>query len=106
MNGPTDWNQIGLQVNAVPESCCKELPAQGKCDANSIHLYEDGCMMRLKAAIESSALILGGVGVGIAIVQVSSKNTITLWFACTLIDSNNLLQLSNYISKNTFKNWF
>ncbi|EFN80735.1 CD63 antigen [Harpegnathos saltator] len=68
MNGPGDWNQI-VQGNIVPDSCCKELPAQGKCDSNSIHLNEDGCMAKLKAAIENSALILGGVGVGIAIVQ-------------------------------------
>jgi CD63 antigen len=82
MNGPTDWNQIGLRDNAVPDSCCKELPAHGKCDSNSIHLYEDGCMLRLKAAIESSALILGGVGVGIAIVQL-----IGVIFACCLARS-------------------
>lgn len=74
MNGPTDWTQLGSIDNIIPESCCKEVPAQGKCDSNSIHLHEDGCMMRLKAAIENSALILGGVGVGIAIVQVRLIN--------------------------------
>lgn len=77
MNGATDWNQFDTQ-NIIPDSCCKELPAEGKCDSNSIYPYEDGCMMRLKAAIESSALILGGVGVGIAIVQVSSKGSIVM----------------------------
>ncbi|XP_014480566.1 PREDICTED: CD63 antigen-like isoform X2 [Dinoponera quadriceps] len=82
MNSPADWIQFGSEDNTIPESCCKELPAQGKCDANSIHLFEDGCMMRLKAAIESSALILGGVGVGIAIVQL-----IGVIFACCLARS-------------------
>ncbi|XP_032669102.1 CD63 antigen-like isoform X1 [Odontomachus brunneus] len=82
INGPTDWTQLGTVNNIIPESCCKELPTQGKCDSNSIHLYESGCMVRLEAAIESSALILGGVGVGVAIVQL-----IGVIFACCLARS-------------------
>lgn len=74
MNGPTDWPQTGFPDNTLPDSCCKELPSPGKCDLNSVHIYDSGCMVRLQGAIESSALILGGVGVGIAVVQVISKS--------------------------------
>lgn len=73
MNSPSDWTQV-FKDTTVPDSCCKELLANSGCDANSIHLNEDGCKMRLQSAIESSALILGGVGIGIALVQVSWKS--------------------------------
>lgn len=74
MNNPADWSRIGFVDNTVPESCCKELPTQSKCDVNSIHVNGDGCMMKLQSAIENNAMILGGVGIGIALIQVSSKS--------------------------------
>lgn len=74
MNGPADWPRIGFIDNNVPDSCCKEVPSQSKCDVNSIHVYGDGCMMKLQSAIENNAMILGGVGIGVALIQVSSKS--------------------------------
>jgi CD63 antigen len=73
MNGPMDWPMVGFPGNTVPDSCCKEVPSQSKCDLNSIHVYNDGCMVKLQSAIENNAMILGGVGIGIALIQVSSK---------------------------------
>lgn len=73
MNGPADWPKIGFPNNNVPDTCCNEIPAQSKCDLNSIHIHDEGCMVKLKSAIENNAMILGGVGIGIALIQVSSK---------------------------------
>jgi len=73
MNGPADWPMVGFSGNTVPDSCCKEVPSQSKCDLNSVHVYNDGCMTKLQSAIENNAMILGGVGIGIALIQVSSK---------------------------------
>ncbi|KZC11628.1 CD63 antigen, partial [Dufourea novaeangliae] len=70
MVGPNDWVHVGFSDNTVPNSCCKEVPKGSKCDLNSIHIYEEGCMNSLQGAIERNALILGGVGIGIAIIQV------------------------------------
>jgi len=74
MNSPADWPNIGFHGKTVPDSCCKEIPAQSRCDLNSVHVYEDGCMMILQSAIESNAMILGGVGIGIALIQVSTNS--------------------------------
>ncbi|KAH0949791.1 hypothetical protein HN011_007427 [Eciton burchellii] len=82
MNGPTDWPMVGFPGNTVPDSCCKEVPSQSKCDLNSIHVYSDGCMAKLQSAIENNAMILGGVGIGIALIQL-----IGVIFACCLARS-------------------
>lgn len=83
MNSPADWSRVGFVENTVPESCCKEVPSQGsKCDVNSIHVNGDGCMMKLQYAIENNAMILGGVGIGIALIQL-----IGVVFACCLARS-------------------
>ena len=70
MIGPTDWTHVGFAENTVPNSCCKEIPEGSKCDSNSIHIHLNGCMGNLQSATEHNALILGGVGIGIAIIQV------------------------------------
>ncbi|EZA58822.1 CD63 antigen [Ooceraea biroi] len=82
MNGPADWPMVGFPSNTVPDSCCKELPTQSKCDLNSIHIYGEGCMTKLQSAIENNAMILGGVGIGIALIQL-----IGVIFACCLARS-------------------
>ncbi|XP_076651513.1 CD63 antigen [Halictus rubicundus] len=82
MTGPADWASAGFSSNILPNSCCKEILKGDKCDTNTIHKYEDGCMHNLQAAIEHNALILGSVGIGIAIIQV-----IGVIFACCLARS-------------------
>nr|XP_012143511.1 PREDICTED: CD63 antigen-like [Megachile rotundata] len=77
-----DWARAGFPDNTVPNSCCKEVPQGNTCDSNSIHVYGDGCMISLQNAIESNALTLGGVGIGIAIIQL-----IGVIFACCLARS-------------------
>ncbi|XP_076233605.1 CD63 antigen [Calliopsis andreniformis] len=82
MNSVNDWAQVGFSDNTVPDSCCKEVPTGSKCDLNSIHIHDDGCMKNLQDAIEHNALILGGVGIGITIIQL-----IEVIFTCCLAHS-------------------
>lgn len=82
MYGASDWARIGFMDKTVPNSCCKELPIGGTCDWNSIHVRTEGCMQNLQSAIEQNALILGGVGIGIGLIQL-----IGVIFACCLARS-------------------
>ncbi|XP_012229465.1 CD63 antigen [Linepithema humile] len=85
IDGFTDWQRYGgYSPNNAPNSCCKEIPSpQNKCDSNSINtIYNEGCMNKLQSAIESNAMILGGVGIGIALIQL-----IGVIFACCLARS-------------------
>lgn len=82
MLSSTDWARVGFSDNIVPNSCCKEVPEGSKCDSNSIHIHSNGCMSNLQSAIEHNALILGGVGIGVAIIQL-----IGVIFACCLARS-------------------
>lgn len=84
MNGFTDWNQYaGYPINIAPDSCCNEIAAQAKCDLNSLAtVYTEGCMKKLQSAIENNAMILGGVGIGVALIQL-----IGVIFACCLARS-------------------
>ncbi|XP_076293582.1 CD63 antigen [Lasioglossum baleicum] len=82
MKGPDDWASVGFSGDNLPSSCCKEIALKDKCDINSVSIYRGGCMQNLQAAIEHNALILGGVGIGIAIIQL-----IGVIFACCLARS-------------------
>ncbi|XP_053975816.1 CD63 antigen-like [Hylaeus anthracinus] len=82
MISSNDWSRFGFVDNIVPNSCCREVPKGSECDLNSIYIYENGCMHNLQQAIEHNALILGGVGIGIAIIQL-----IGVIFACCLARS-------------------
>ncbi|XP_066586848.1 CD63 antigen-like [Prorops nasuta] len=83
MKGPFDWTSVrGFSNKVVPDTCCKEVAAGSTCDANAITIRGDGCLTKLQAAIEENALILGGVGIGIALIQL-----IGVIFACCLARS-------------------
>ncbi|KAG7202540.1 hypothetical protein KM043_009738 [Ampulex compressa] len=82
MYGPGDWASLGFVDNTVPDSCCDEVPSGSKCDSNLIYVLNDGCMNKLQSAIEDNALTLGGVGIGIALIQL-----IGVIFACCLARS-------------------
>ncbi|XP_076750280.1 CD63 antigen [Xylocopa sonorina] len=82
MTGANDWAHAGFVKNIVPISCCKEVPEGSECDSNSIYVYSYGCMESLQSAIEHNVLILGSVGIGIALIQL-----IGVIFACCLARS-------------------
>ncbi|XP_033230609.1 CD63 antigen-like [Belonocnema kinseyi] len=90
INGPADWSKAGFRDNTLPISCCQNVPmknttdknSRGTCDMNSISVRDKGCVNKLRSFIEDKAVVLGGVGVGIALVQL-----IGVIFACCLARS-------------------
>jgi CD63 antigen len=68
----------------LPKSCCTELPANNPtCDTNDIKSNTEGCKEQLHRKIEENALILGGVGIGVALIQVIPRHLITSSFSST-----------------------
>lgn len=69
INGPADYVQV-FHNNTLPNSCCDKFPLNdpNKCIVDNAH--KDGCMPVLLHFFESRSLILAGVGIGIAIIQV------------------------------------
>ncbi|XP_031848239.1 CD63 antigen [Nomia melanderi] len=82
-DSPFDWKDI---ISPLPPSCC--LPEEGKhtdttnCTLTSPTLHHNGCYQSLLSLIASHALQLGGIGIGIAIVQ-----AIGIWFSSYLARS-------------------
>ena len=71
VHNPSDWQRAGFAGNTLPKSCCTELPTNNPtCDTNDIKSNPEGCKKQLQKKIEENALILGGVGIGVALIQV------------------------------------
>ncbi|XP_012264113.1 CD63 antigen-like [Athalia rosae] len=81
ISGPQDWSTV-FKGNDLPETCCIEFDTNNKCDINAVGMRNEGCIKKLQTAIEDNAVILGGVGIGIALVQL-----IGVIFACCLARS-------------------
>ncbi|CAL4079094.1 unnamed protein product [Meganyctiphanes norvegica] len=86
-----DWEATiyGDMVNGVPDDCCKEITidcGHNIFDANPEEveqkIYIDGCFESLRYNLVDKALVLGGVAIGIAFVEL-----IGVAFACCLAKS-------------------
>lgn len=67
-----DWaNVTMIEDDSVPESCCIDY-AKG-CGEGAMatpeKLYAKGCLVKLKDALVENAVIVGAVGVGVALIQ-------------------------------------
>uniref|UniRef100_A0A1L8DK60 Tetraspanin n=2 Tax=Nyssomyia neivai TaxID=330878 RepID=A0A1L8DK60_9DIPT len=77
IQGPRDWQQV-FHNSSLPNSCCVQMPTTvSECTIE--HSLQDGCMHKLLSLLQHNALILGGVGIGIAVVQL-----LAVCFACCL----------------------
>ncbi|XP_022920882.1 CD63 antigen-like [Onthophagus taurus] len=81
MNGPSDWRQI-TQNNTLPHTCCPDTVNDGTCTINSLNVYKASCLEELKDTIVTYGALIGGVGIGVALVQI-----IGVIFACCLARS-------------------
>ncbi|KRY33685.1 Transcription initiation factor TFIID subunit 2 [Trichinella spiralis] len=86
-NNYTDWSYTKFEK--IPTSCCRVQSPTCTSDldvkwlsAKSDVIYVDGCINRLKEWVVSNAAIVGGVGCGVAIVQI-----LGICFACCLSKS-------------------
>lgn len=83
-----DWENttFSSQDNSVPDSCClsdvegcgKGILAMADEQVPKI-IYTNGCLDKLKEVIEGNVAALGGIGVGIAVIQFAG-----IIFACVL----------------------
>lgn len=67
-------------IGKIPDSCCKNLKEGQNCTLDSA--YKDSCYDTLEAAFKANGAILGGVGIGIAIIEL-----LGIIFACNLASS-------------------
>ncbi|CAH1710391.1 unnamed protein product [Chironomus riparius] len=77
INGPNDWKRIYINTT-VPSTCCHLLPENVK-QCTSVYASQEGCYPKLLNFLDTKSLLLGFVGIGIAIVQL-----IGVVFACAL----------------------
>lgn len=72
INGYTDWDSVVPPT--IPNSCCSVREITGTvttaCTKDSEFLHKSGCITKLVSHMQDIAYVLGGVGLGIAFVQV------------------------------------
>ena len=56
--------------HTLPETCC---PSVNPCEMRNGDHYEVGCLTVLQTEVEEFAVILGGVIIGVACIQVSMQ---------------------------------
>lgn len=82
--GPDDWKKSGIAQ--IPDSCCASQEIQEgvvmPCNADSKFLHHEGCLGEVVKFLTRIGAILGGVGLGIAAVQL-----LGVIFACCLARS-------------------
>lgn len=82
--GPGDW--AANNITTLPSTCCsgQEITSgvAAPCTETSEHFHKDGCLNKLVAYFKDIAMVLGGVGIGVAIVQL-----LGVIFACCLARS-------------------
>ncbi|XP_063216155.1 CD63 antigen-like [Bacillus rossius redtenbacheri] len=77
---PSDWNNILKNATEFPRSCCQNMPTSEHC---SVELASPtGCLSALQKFFVHYAYVLGGMGIGIGLVQL-----IGVVFACCLAKS-------------------
>ncbi|KAM3961804.1 CD63 antigen [Aphomia sociella] len=83
INGPKDWKNNNIPI---PSTCCDGQEITNgtpyNCDSTSPTLHQDGCLQKVVQHLQEIAAVLGGVGLGIAIIQL-----LGVIFACCLARS-------------------
>lgn len=77
ITGPEDWERV-FTNNTLPKSCCPQMPVN-KDVCTKENALQNGCLPKLLEFLDSKSLILAGVGIGIAIIQL-----LGVMFACCL----------------------
>jgi CD63 antigen len=70
LNGAKDWIPV---IEGIPVSCCDRTFGainNVTCELNSTTLHKAGCIDAFGDYIKEHAVSLGGVGIGLAVVQV------------------------------------
>lgn len=68
IKGPADYQQV-FQNSSLPNSCCTKFPPNSNVCTQQ-NAIQDGCMPILLDFFNTKSLLLAGVGIGIALIQV------------------------------------
>ncbi|KAG6442152.1 hypothetical protein O3G_MSEX002187 [Manduca sexta] len=83
IKGPEDWAAHNL---TIPSTCCTGIEINNsmaaQCTSSSPGFHSEGCLDKLVTHFKDIAMVLGGVGLGIALVQL-----LGVIFACCLARS-------------------
>lgn len=82
----TDW--VNLNISGIPMSCCDDTVGAigtSNCTMTSPNLHHDGCMHAFASFAEKHAAKIAGVGIGLAIIQVSSSEYLLRFFERFLV---------------------
>lgn len=69
-------------IHKIPDSCCKDLEVGQNCTKESPNIYKDSCYGILERLFKANGTVLGGVGIGIALIEL-----LGIIFACNLASS-------------------
>ncbi|TMW43689.1 hypothetical protein DOY81_011231, partial [Sarcophaga bullata] len=79
--GPGDWESV-FPNKTIPSSCCPVINLNEAKDCTIAHASTSGCMHKLWEILDSKTLVLAGVALSVAGIQV-----LTILFACCLYRS-------------------
>ncbi|KAL0272463.1 UNVERIFIED_CONTAM: hypothetical protein PYX00_005420 [Menopon gallinae] len=75
VDGPDDWKTgPGNLGSYYPESCCQgatESSRDGLCGPSKEYVYSDGCFDKLSMRLREGSIIVMGVGIGIAMIELA-----------------------------------
>lgn len=77
VEGPTDWDRV-FHNATLPRECCP-VTLQNVTTCTLEFASQNGCMNKLYNVLNGKALLLGGIGIGIALAQL-----LGVAFACCL----------------------
>ncbi|EDW11969.1 CD63 antigen [Drosophila mojavensis] len=80
-NGPNDWDPI-FPNKTLPPACCKVINLSEAKECTTLHAVQQGCLQKLLHILDSKTLILAGVVLAVAGIQL-----LTILFACCLYRS-------------------
>ncbi|RZF45343.1 hypothetical protein LSTR_LSTR002786 [Laodelphax striatellus] len=74
VDGPRGWLTV-FPTNNVPGSCCREPPASANAfcrnTLDDTVIFQDGCYQKLKNKVKDNIVLIMGVGIGVAFIEVS-----------------------------------
>ncbi|XP_037035111.1 23 kDa integral membrane protein [Bradysia coprophila] len=92
INGASDWQDFSRN-HTIRASCCRPNHIDGTKDCKNgaalfqHRYYQDGCLPKLKSKIDSNAVVLIGVGLGLAFVQLLGI-VLACWLASAIRREN------------------
>lgn len=77
IQGPSDWEDI-FSNKTIPSSCCEMINLNEADVCTVIHARPNGCLKKLLGILDSKTLVLAGVVLGVAGIQVNQPQFVVL----------------------------